>query len=155
MPINLRRKTLMRKIAIWGVLALMAVAIAAVPALAANPHQNPQTAPLTCTLNGAGTAVTCGGELAGLGNVDFIQVQLDLDAGCATRGNENEPPGHFQVVSGPIEVDENGRASFDVTAAPDCPRGLNEVFGETAVITVTEFGDPTNVLFVSDPILIQ
>ena len=143
----------MRKIAIWGVVALIAVAIAAVPALAANPHQNPQTAPLTCTLNQQGDVVTCGGELAGLGNVDFIDVALDLDAGCATRGNENEPPGHFQVVAEDIPVDQSGRATFSVEAAPDCPGGLNEVFGETATITVFEAGT-TNVLFTSGPITI-
>jgi len=136
----------MRKIAIWGVVALIAVAIAAVPALAANPHQNPQTAPLTCTLNQQGDTVTCGGELAGLGNVDFIDVVLDLDAGCATRGNENEPPGHFQVVDEDIPVNDNGRAVFSTQAAPDCPRGLNEVFGDEATITVFEAGT-TNVLF--------
>jgi hypothetical protein len=136
----------MRKFGIIAVLSLLALAIAAVPALAANPHQNPQTEPLFCDLNQQGDVVTCGGELAGLGNVDFIQVQLDLDAGCATRGNENEPPGHFQVVSGPIPVDQNGRASFSVEAAPDCPRGLNEVFGDEATITVFEAGT-TNVLF--------
>ena len=136
----------MRKIAIWGVVALIAVAIAAVPALAANPHQNPQTAPLTCTLNQQGDTVTCGGELAGLGNVDFIDVVLDLDAGCATRGNENEPPGHFQVVDEDIPVNDNGRAVFSTQASPDCPRGLNEVFGDEATITVFEAGT-TNVLF--------
>jgi hypothetical protein len=134
----------MRKIVIWGVVALMAVAIAAVPALGANPHQNPQTQPLFCDQQGG--TVTCGGELAGLGNVDFIQVQLDLDAGCATKRSAHEPPGHFQVVSGPIPVDQNGRATFSVTAAPDCPPGLNPVFGDTATITVFEFGT-TNVLF--------
>jgi|SRR5215204_2183594 len=134
----------MRKIAIWGVLALMAVAIAAVPALAANPHTNPQTQPLFCDQQG--DIVTCGGELAGLGNVDFIDVVVDIDAGCATRGNENEPPGHFQVVDEDIPVTENGRAIFSTEVAPDCPRGLNEVFGETATITVFE-ANTNNVLF--------
>ena len=144
----------MRKFGILAVIALMAVAIAAVPALAANPHTNPQTGEPFCDLNNAGTAVTCGGELAGLGNVDFIQVQLDLDAGCATRGNGNEPPGHFQVVSGPIPVDQNGRASFSLTASPKCPGGLNKVFGDTATMTVYEFGT-TNVLYFSGPIAIS
>jgi hypothetical protein len=140
----------MRKIAIWGVVALIAVALAAVPALAANPHTNPQTTPLFCDQQGE--IVICGGELAGLGNVDFIDVTLDLDAGCATKRSMHEPPGHFQVVAPGIPVDDNGRASFSVTAAPDCPGGLVEVFGDFATITVTESGDPTNVLFVSDPI---
>jgi hypothetical protein len=128
-------------------LSLIAAAIAAVPALAANP----QTAPLTCTLNQQGDVVTCGGELAGLGNVDFIDVVVDLDAGCATRGNESEPPGHFQVVDEDIPVDQNGRATFSTEVAPDCPPGLNEVFGDFATITVFE-ANTDNVLFVSDPI---
>jgi hypothetical protein len=140
----------MRKIVILGVVALMAVAIAAVPALAAKPHTNPQTGEPTCTLNRAGTVVTCGGELAGLGNVDFIQVQLDLDAGCATKRSMHEPPGHFQVVSGPIAVDKNGRATFSQTAAPDCPPGLNPVFGSTADITVFEAGTTNLLAFFED-----
>jgi hypothetical protein len=144
---------MLRKIGIIAVLSLIAAAIAAVPALAANPHTVPSGEPLTCTLNQQGDVVTCGGELAGLGNVDFIDVALDLDAGCATRGNENEPPGHFQVVAEDIPVDQSGRATFSVEAAPDCPGGLNEVFGETATITVFEAGT-TNVLFTSGPITI-
>src|SRR5829696_6434776 len=110
----------MRKIVIWGVVALMAVAIAAVPALAANPHQNPQTAPLTCTGESTGV-VTCGGELAGLGNVAFIDVVVDIDAGCATKRSLHEPPGHFQVVDEDIPVDKSGRATFSTQVAPDCP----------------------------------
>src|SRR5829696_4318035 len=137
---------MLRKFGIIAVLSLIAAAIAAVPALAANPHTVPSGEPLTCTLNQQGDVVTCGGELAGLGNVDFIDVVLDLDAGCATRGNENEPPGHFQVVDEDIPVNDNGRAVFSTQASPDCPRGLNEVFGDEATITVFEAGT-TNVLF--------
>src|SRR5829696_992406 len=140
---------MLRKFGIIAVLSLIAAAIAAVPALAANPHTVPSGEPLTCTLNQQGDVVTCGGELAGLGDV-----ALDLDAGCATRGNENEPPGHYQVVAEDIPVDQSGRATFSVEAAPDCPGGLNEVFGETATITVFEAGT-TNELFTSGPITVQ
>jgi hypothetical protein len=143
----------MRKIVLWAVVALMAVAIAAVPALAANPHTNPQTLPLFCDTNNAGTVVTCGGELAGLGNVDFIDVVVDMDAGCATKRSAHEPPGHFQVVDEDIPVTKSGRATFSTQVAPDCPPGLNEAFGSTAFITVFE-ANTTNVLFTSGPITV-
>src|SRR5215204_2104686 len=120
-----RRKTLMRKIAIWGVVALMAVAIAAVPALAANPHTVPSGEPVTCTLNPAGDTVTCAGELAGLGNVDFIRVTVEAAGGCATPNEQaNEPPGHVQATGEPIRVSKNGRAAFSQDLTVDCPPGL-------------------------------
>ena len=127
----------MRKIAIWGVLALMAVAIAAVPALAANPHQPASAEPITCTQL-ADFSVECTGDLAGLGNVDNIDVFVDVAAGCATSGNLKQPKGHIQGGQTDIPV-TNGRAQFDVTtASPDCPPGLNPVVGSTALVTVTD-----------------
>ncbi len=137
---------MLRKLGIIAVLSLIVVALAAIPALGARPHTVPSGEPITCTLNQQGDTVTCGGELAGLGNVDFIDVLVDLPAGCATRGNENEPPGHVQVLDEDIPVDKSGRATFSTDVSPDCPRGLNEVFGDEATITVFEAGT-NNVLF--------
>jgi hypothetical protein len=127
----------LRKIGIIAVLSLIIAALAAVPALAANPHTLPGE-PITCNLVQGGTAVTCSGELAGLGNVDFVDVTVDIAAGCATRGNQSQPRGHVQETDEDIPVNRNGRATFNVgPVGPDCPGGLNEVIGQNALIIVT------------------
>jgi hypothetical protein len=81
-------RSVMRKIAIWGVLALMAVAFAAVPALAQNPHF--VTEPV-CTDNG-GTVVCTGGKVAGLGN-EPVSVFYTGQFACETQSGSNQPPG--------------------------------------------------------------
>src|SRR5215212_11215411 len=98
----------MRKIGIIAVLSLMALALAAVPALAARPHEVVNN-PIVCTLN-ANQTVTCSGSVAGLGN-QAVVVTLDVDFACATRGNANQPGGHLQSVSAPIQP-RNGRINF-------------------------------------------
>ena len=114
----------------------MAVAIAAVPALGANPHQPASAEPIACHLT-ANNTVTCTGDIAGLGNVDFIDVFVDVPFGCATRGNAKQPRGHAQGGQTDIPV-TNGRAQFSVpTAGATCPNGLNPVFGDTATVTIT------------------
>src|SRR5919112_3203327 len=126
----------MRKIGIIAVLSLMALAIAAVPAIAARPHPPASAQPIECHLNPDNT-VTCTGDLAGLGNVENIDVFVDADFACATRGNAKQPPGHLQGEQRDIPV-RSGRASFSVTTGPaSCPAGLNPVVGQNATITVT------------------
>jgi hypothetical protein len=128
---------MLRKIGIIAVLSLIVVALAAVPALAANPHQPASAEPITCTQN-ADFTVTCTGDLAGLGNVDNIDVFVDVAAGCSTSGSLRQPRGHIQGGDTDIPVN-NGRATFNVTTeSPDCPPGLNPVVGNTATVTVTD-----------------
>jgi len=132
----------MRKLGIIAVLALMGLALAAVPALAANPHEVVND-PIVCTLNEDQT-VTCAGSVAGLGNQAVI-AQVDVDFACATRGNENQPGGHLQAQSDPIQT-RQGRITFSETTGPaECPPGLNPVVGETATVTILDLEG--NVLF--------
>lgn len=139
---------MLRKIGIIAVLSLIVAALAAVPALAANPHTVPSGEPITCTLTNP-TTVSCSGELAGIGQVDAIQITVDVTGGCSTSQTppKNNPPGHLQSTSQPIPVSKNGRATFTQDVHLDCPAGLNPFFGNTATVTVFEAGNPDNVLF--------
>jgi hypothetical protein len=128
----------MRKIGIIAALSLMALALAAVPALAASPHEVTND-PITCVLNQNQT-VTCSGSVAGLGNRAVI-ARVDVDFACATRGNANQPGGHLQSNSEPIQT-RNGRITFSVTTAgsASCPPGLNPVVGRTATVSILTLG---------------
>ena len=133
----------MRKIGIIALLSLMALALAAVPVMAASPHEVPKD-PIECVLNNDGT-VTCDGTVAGLGNVSRVTTNIDVPFGCATRGNMNQPRGHIQGTSGPLRV-RNGRVTFSVTAGPAvCPNGLNPAVGDFATVTISDLDG--NVLF--------
>ena len=78
----------MRKLGIIAVLSLLVVALAAVPALAANPHF--VTKPV-CTSDG-GTVTCTGGKVAGLGNAP-VSVFYTGAFACQTKSGSNEPPG--------------------------------------------------------------
>jgi hypothetical protein len=110
-------------------------------AMAANPHEVPNN-PIVCTSNG--TTVTCSGSVAGLGNEAVIAV-VDADFACQTRPGNNNPPGHIQGKSGPIQP-KNGRINFSVTTGPaTCPPGLNPVIGDFATVSI--FDLEGNLLF--------
>jgi hypothetical protein len=147
---------MLRKFGIIAVLSLIVAALAAVPALAANPHTVPSGDPVTCECLDAETVV-CSGELAGLGQADSIQIIIDVTGGCSTSQNppKNNPGGHIQDESGEIQVGKGGRAPFSEDVTVDCPNGLNPFFGRTADITVVEFGNPTNVLAEFEDVPIQ
>jgi hypothetical protein len=140
---------MLRKIGIIAVLSLIVAAISAVPALAANPHEVTND-PIVCTLN-ADQTVTCAGSVAGLGNQAVI-AQVDADFACETRSGSNQPGGHLQAQSEPIQT-RSGRITFSETTGPaDCPPGLNPVVGETATVTIFDLAG--NVLFTkTEPIL--
>jgi hypothetical protein len=128
----------MRKIVIWSVVALMALAIAAVPALAARqtPTGNAkfQSGP-NCTENAAGD-VRCTGLITGLGSDDVTAslttfgtatVQCTNPGGQIVEAQADTAPANT-TVSGLRP--ENGRLAFDITAfAPTtlasnpCPNG--------------------------------
>ena len=127
---------MLRKFGIIAVLSLIVAALAAVPALAANPHEVPSN-PIVCTevATDAGPAVECAGAIAGLGTGAVI-IQTDVALACETRSGSNQPGGHLQATTEPI-TPEHGRVDFDVTtAAAECPPGLNPVVGEEATVSV-------------------
>lgn len=114
----------MRKIALWAVLALMALALAAVPALARqNPTGNAQfqSGP-TFTLNDD-NSVTATGLLTGLGS-DTVNVTLRVsataDVSCTNRGQQLvlaqqklADVSTTQLAQQP----ENGRLALNITTA--------------------------------------
>lgn len=129
-------------------LAMVTAGVWAATAVAQNPHFIPNRTP-TCSLNAAGDEVTCtGGKISGVGT-EPTQVGIDVAAGCATRGNENEPRGHVQEVSAPI-TPKGGNITFGpLSVSADCPPGLNPVFGDTVQFFIIQDGERTNV---GDPI---
>jgi hypothetical protein len=132
------KKTLFLLLSILGLLLSAPGA-----AVAANPHEVPND-PIVCVEN-ADLTVSCSGSVAGLGNQAVI-VQVDVDFACATRGNANQPGGHLQAQTGPIQP-RNGRITFTgITTGPaDCPPGLNPVVGDTATLSIFDLND--NLLF--------
>jgi hypothetical protein len=126
----------MRRTGIIGALTLMLMAIAASAAWAVSPHEVPSN-PIVCTevQTAQGPAVECSGAIAGLGTGAVI-IEVDVALACETRSGSNQPGGHLQATTEPI-TPEHGRVDFDVmTAAAECPRGLNPVVGETATVNV-------------------
>ena len=79
---------MLRRIGIIAVLSLIVAALAAVPALAQNPHF--VTEPV-CTASG-GTVTCTGGKVAGLGN-EPVSVFYTGQFGCETKSGSNQPPG--------------------------------------------------------------
>jgi hypothetical protein len=135
---------MLRKIGIIAVLSLIAAALAAVPALAVNPHEVPNN-PIVCNevQTAAGPAVQCSGAIAGLGGAERVTISIDAALACETRSGSNQPGGHLQATSEPLDV-RGGKVTFDeTTQAASCPPGLNPGVGETATITVREFPSGT------------
>ena len=107
----------MRKIGIIAVLSMLVVALAAVPALAANPHFV-----VGPTFTDLGTTIRATGSVAGLGNED-VRVVLTAtgtaEVECINPAG-NRAPGQDQTVSVSGEQTitrvENGRVNFAVTA---------------------------------------
>jgi hypothetical protein len=89
--------------------------------------------------------LTCtGGKIAGVGT-EPTQVGIDVAAGCATSGNGNQPKGHQQSLSAPI-TPKGGNITFGpLSVAPDCPPGLNPVFGPSVQFFIVQNGQRTNV----------
>jgi len=136
----------MRKIGIIAVLSLLAVALAAVPALAANPHFI--GAP---TASDEGTTLNVTGSIAGLGNADIDVEVVALGTATVTCSNPagNVAPGQDTSVTATgtqtgIEV-KNGRAFFDVTTVtptvPNYPTCPNPKW--TATVTDVDFDSYT------------
>src|SRR5215207_4000618 len=123
----------MRKIGIIAVLSLMAVALAAVPALAQNEH----FVRASGSLNNDGS-LTVSFKEAGLGTNQLIDYTLTADATatyvCVNRGGANPSAQNKTTVSGPViatgtfSSGKNGQVTAFLTAQPppsdiSCPPG--------------------------------
>jgi hypothetical protein len=78
---------MLRKFGIIAVLSLIVAALAAVPALAANPHEVGNN-PIVCEevqVQG-GPAVRCSGSIAGLGSADRVTISPSTPDSRARRG---------------------------------------------------------------------
>jgi hypothetical protein len=91
-----------------------------------------------CTLTG--DTITCtGGAAAGLGNQP-VTVSADVAAGCAVKPGTNEPGGHAQDQSEPLQP-RGGRINFpSFELSADCPPGLNPTFGTVVTYTIRTDG---------------
>jgi hypothetical protein len=120
-------------LAVLGALGLLVGMVTMAGSAQAAPHEVTSN-PIVCTLNPDQT-VTCAGGIAGLGTGAVI-ITTDVAFACETRSGSNQPGGHLQAVSAPIQP-RSGRVNFNLTTGPaDCPPGLNPVVGDTATITV-------------------
>jgi hypothetical protein len=121
----------MRKLAIWGVLALMALAIAAVPALAAKPGTgstsgNPHYVGAAPTINISGNTATVssGAKVAGIGSepVTFLLTVSGFVTTQCTNPAGNVAPGQnssFTVSGEPVVV------TPDQTGTLTVPEGIS------------------------------
>src|SRR5215212_6540314 len=123
----------MRKIGIIAVLSLMALALAAVPALAQNDHFIRASG----SLNNNGS-LTVSFKEAGLGTNQLIDYELTADATatyvCVNRGGANPSAQNKTTVSGPViatgtfNSGKNGQVTASLTVSPPpsditCPPG--------------------------------
>ena len=140
----------MRKLGIIAVLALMVTALAAVPALAANPHFVG-----TPTATDLGTQLRVSGSIAGLGggNIDVRVVANGTAAVTCTNPSGKIAPGQRTTVRSTGTVTnletKNGRANFTVTTAtptvPNTPTCPNDKW--TATVTNVQFTSYTVTVF--------
>jgi hypothetical protein len=109
-------------IAVMGIAAMTTIALA--QKSGAHVGEEP-----VCTLSADGTSITCvGGYAAGLGNQAVI-VSASAPAGCGTKPGSNNPPGHAQFTSEPIQP-RGGRINLPTfTISADCPAGLVAFIG--------------------------
>ena len=123
----------MRKIGIIAVLSLMALALAAVPALADNPHFIRASGNLN-----ANGSLTVSFKEAGLGTNQNIDYTLTADATatyvCVNRGGANPSAQNKTTVAGPVSASgtfnsgKNGQVTASLTVNPppsdiSCPPG--------------------------------
>jgi hypothetical protein len=151
----------MRKLGIIAVLSLMALALAAVPALADSPHFNRASA----TLNNSGSLVVSFKE-SGLGTnqlIDYVATaNATADYQCWNNGGKHPKAGNKATVSGPVTADgtfgsgKNGTISQSLTLNPpdqgafSCPAGQT-LYLESVTYTDVTLEDTTNGIFAPIP----
>src|SRR5215212_5886108 len=102
----------MRKIGIIAVLSLMALALAAVPALAVTPDTITRTGGLhfqgtptvTADKSGDTATLTADANVAGAGETASATLTADatLTAGCINRGAKGQEPSGLQTTTTPV-----------------------------------------------------
>src|SRR5215218_1912393 len=137
----------MRKIGIIAVLSMLIVALAAVPALAVNPHFISQSA----TGPAANGNLTVNFKIAGLGDNQTITVTTTADAtavyACQNNGGNFPSDPKKTTVSGPVSASgefssgKNGSITGSLTLMPppstlDCPGGQHEVLASVSYTNV-------------------
>jgi hypothetical protein len=146
----------MRKIAIWGVLAMLVVALTASVAVAAPQFKN-RGGPFA-TDNGLTLTVT--GTLVGLGNASGQTVEVTAVGQpivtCTNPSGSNQPPGQQpapgEVTSGPVPIDpdmitRSGQYTFSVTTLePDVPQVCKSSPGWTQTTTDVIFTEYTVIV---------
>jgi hypothetical protein len=139
----------MRRIGIIAVLSLMALALAAVPVLAQNPHFVRSDLP---EFTDEGTQLRATGSIAGLGNenIDVVLTATGVATiTCGNPGNNPDVPGQrteFTVTGTQTDIEvKNGRAFFNVlTAEPVAdPAEVCPNRRWTATVTDVEFTSAT------------
>jgi hypothetical protein len=103
---------MLRKFGIIAVLSLIAVAVAAVPALAVNPTNITQsgglhfvgTPTVTATKSGQTAFLTSNFEVAGAGTTANAVLSADAVAtvGCINRGSKDQEPSGLQTTTQPV-----------------------------------------------------
>jgi hypothetical protein len=141
----------MRKIGIIAVLALMVTALAAVPALAANPHFTRASA---SGPNASGNLVVSF-KIAGLGANEEILVtttgQASGEYACINRGGNHPQASNKEAFAGPVSAsgtftsDKNGSVTGTLTLTPPptdlvCPGGQKLVLANVSYTEVSVSG---------------
>ena len=142
----------MRKIGIIAVLSMLVVALAAVPALAQNPHF------LRASASGPNAAgnLAVNFKIAGLGDNETITVTATADAtavyGCQNRGGNFPSDPKKTTVSGPVSASgqftsgQNGQVRGSLTLSPPanttltCPGGQHVVLVSVSYTNVQVSG---------------
>jgi hypothetical protein len=145
----------MRKIGIIAVLSLMAVVLAAVPALAQNEHFIRASG----SVNNTTGALTVSFKEAGLGTNQLINYTLTADATatyvCVNRGGGNPSAQNKTTVSGPVTASgtfssgKNGQVTESLTAGLpgpgsfSCPPGQSREIAQVSYTNIV-LTDTTN-----------
>jgi hypothetical protein len=150
---------MLRKIGIIAVLSLIIAALAAVPALAANPHFM-SADPSGPNANGN---LTVSFRIAGLGNdIDTIEIKLSSNQAsalyaCQNRGGNFPSDPKKQTVSSQLKEsgdfpNKNGSARGSLTLSPpdstlNCPGSQREVLARITYnnVTLTGGGDSVSL----------
>jgi hypothetical protein len=126
-------------------ITLVAVGMSATVATAQNPHfVGDQQCLRTFERNTC--QVCCSGKIAGVGETPF-SVAVDIEGGCITLSGSNEPPGHLQTTTGPIEPSGGNIVYQNVCVTLKCPGELDLFLDTTASISLLEVegGEPIPV----------
>jgi len=158
----------MRRSALWLLVTMVTISIAAGAAFAANVHLKggPRAEP---AFTDNGLTLTATASVSGLGNADVlisITATADPTASCTNPAGQTQPPGQNPaevVVTGSISIPAsditNGNLTFSVVTqppvtpipgAPDCPgvrwtEAITDMAFTSAIITVDQGGAPVEL----------